>query len=227
MFTAFTLALGDAFAPTQRRALILSLVLALLLLAGLWIAATALVTAIHVSGLPGIDTFVHVFGSLAALVVAWLLYPAMTMLVLGFFLDRVIDAIERAHYPGQPPARRIGTGEAVASALRLALISLVLNLVVLPLYLVPGLNLVLYYVLNGYLVGREYFELIAMRRMDRPARRALWRWRRGELTLAGAIVAFLLSLPFVNLVVPLVGAAFMLHLFERLRSVAPARITSL
>jgi CysZ protein len=226
MFAAFSLALGDAFAPAQRRPLLLSLGLALLLLAGLWLAATALIEAIHVSGLPGIDTVVHVFGSLAALFVAWALFPAMTIVMLGFFLDQVIASIERAHYPGLPPARRIGIGEAIASGLRLAVLALVLNLVVLPLYLLPGINLVVYYGLNGYLVGREYFELIAMRRMERPGLRALWRWRRGQLTLAGAIIAFLLSLPVVNLVAPLVGAAFMLHLFERLRRAAPSRITS-
>jgi len=227
MLSALSLAVGDAVAPAQRRALFLSLGLALLLLVGLWLAATALIMAIHVSGLPGIDTLVHVFGSVAALVLAWVLFPAMTMMMLGFFLDQVVAAIERQHYPGLPPARRIGVGEAVASGLRLALFALVLNLVVLPLYLVPGLNLVLYYALNGYLVGREYFEIVAMRRMERRSIRMLWRWRRGQLTLAGAVVAFLLSLPLVNLAAPLVGAAFMLHLFERLRQTAPSRITSL
>lgn len=227
MLAAFSLALGDVVAPTQRRALLLSLGLALLLLCALWLAATALVMAIHVSGLPGVDTLFHVFGSLAALILAWILFPAMTMVVLGFFLDQVITAIEREHYPGLPPARRIGIGEAVSSGLRLALFALVLNLLVLPLYLIPGLNLVLYYGLNGYLVGREYFELIAMRRMERRTLRALWRGRRSQLVLAGAVIAFLLSVPLVNLVAPLIGAAFMLHLFERLRSTAPARITRL
>lgn len=223
MFAAFSLAVSDAFAPEQRRPLLLSLGLALMLFAGLWIAASALLAGIHVSGILWLDAVIDVFGSLAAFFLAWALFPAMTALVLGLFLERVVAAIERAHYPGLPPARRIGVGEAIGSGLRLAALALVLNLLVLPLYLLPGVNLVLYYGLNGYLVGREYFETIALRRMERRGVRALWRWRRGQLTLAGAIIAFLLSLPFVNLVAPLIGASFMLHLFERLRRRAPSR----
>lgn len=217
MLQAFSLAVGDAFAPAQRRPLLLSLGLALLLLVGLWIAASALLAGIQVSGIAWLDGVLHVFGSIAALFVAWTLFPATSTLILGLFLDRVIAAIERAHYPGLPPARPIGFGEAIGSGLRLAVLALVLNLAVLPLYLLPGLNLVLYYGLNGYLVGREYFALIAMRRLDRRGVRALWRWRRGQLVLAGAIVAVLLSVPLVNLAAPLIGAAFMLHLVERLR----------
>jgi uncharacterized protein involved in cysteine biosynthesis len=226
MLAAFTLAVGDAFAPEQRRALLLSLGLALLLLAGLWVAAAFLIDGIQIGAFAWLASAIHVLGDVAALVVAWMLFPAMTALVLGFFLDGVIASIERAHYPGLPPARRIGVGEAVTSALRLVVLACVLNLVVLPLYLLPGLNLVIYYGLNGYLVGREYFELIALRRMDRRAARLLWRWRRGSLLLAGVAIAFLLSLPFVNLVAPVIGAAFLLHLFERLRRAAPAGLTS-
>jgi uncharacterized protein involved in cysteine biosynthesis len=222
MPAALSLAVHDAFAPEQRRALLFSLGLALALLVLLWVASSALIAAIHVSALPWLDAVIHVFGSLAALFVAWTLFPAMTALVLGLFLDGLVASIERAHYPELPPARRIGIGEAIGSGLRLALLALVLNLLVLPLYLFPGINLILYYGLNGYLVGREYFTLVALRRMDALGVRTMWRRRRGPLIFAGAIIVLLLSLPFVNLVAPLIGAAFMLHLFERLRPRAPA-----
>jgi CysZ protein len=221
MFAAFSRALGDTFAAEQRRFLLLSLGLALALLVVLWIAASALIAGLHVSGISWLNSVINVLGSLAALMIAWTLFPAMATLVLGLFLDRVIASIERVHYPDLPPARRIGIGKAIASGLRLFLLALVLNLVLLPLYLLPGVNLVLYYGLNGYLVGREYFELIALRRMEPSEMRALWQRRRGQLVLAGAVIAFLLSLPFVNLVAPLTGAAFMLHLFEGLRRRAP------
>jgi CysZ protein len=221
MIAAFSRALGDSFAAEQRRFLLLSLGLALALLVGLWIAASALIAGLHVSGISWLDSVINILGSVAALVIAWTVFPAMTTLVLGLFLERVVASIERVRYPDLPPARRIGIGEAVASGLRLFLLALVLNLVLLPLYLIPGLNLLLYYGLNGYLVGREYFELIALRRLAPSEMRAMWRGRRGQLILAGVIIAFLLSLPFVNLAAPLMGAAFMLHLFEGLRRHAP------
>lgn len=217
MLAALFLALGDAFAPEQRRSLLLSLGLAFVLLAGLWIAAAALLAGAHVSGFQWLDTVIDVLGSAAALFIAWMLFPATTMLVLGFFLDRVATAIERAHYPGMPPARQIGIGEAITSGFQLVVLALALNLVALPLYLVPVVNLIVYYGLNGYLVGREYFETIAQRRLERDGVRAMWRRHRGKLILAGIIIALLLSIPLFNFIAPLVGVAFVLHLFERLR----------
>jgi CysZ protein len=222
MVSAFALALGDAFAAEQRRPLLLSLGLSLVLLAGLWAGATALLAGAHVSGVAWLDTAIELLGSLAALFIAWTLYPAVTMLVLGFFFDRVAAAIERAHYPELPPPRRVGFGEVIGSGLRLALLAVVLNLVLLPLYLFPGINLFVYYGLNGYLIGRGYFEAVALRRLEWRQVRAMWRWCRFRLIFAGAVVAFLLSLPLINLVAPLIGVAFMLHLFEALRRRTPA-----
>ena len=217
MWRALSRACGDAVAPAARRALLLSLGGALLLLACLWLGASALLAALHLTGFHWLDAVIDVLGGLAALFIAWLLFPAMSMLVLGLFLDSVIAAVERVHYPEAPPARRVGLGEALGSGLRLAFLSLFVNLLMLPLYLfLPGGNAVIFYGINGYLVGREYFESVALRRMEPRAVRSLWRWRRGRLTIAGIIITFLLSLPLVNLIAPLIGVAFMLHLFEAL-----------
>jgi uncharacterized protein involved in cysteine biosynthesis len=113
-------------------------------------------------------------------------------------------------------------GATVASALRLLLLAVVVNILLLPVYLVPGINLFVYYGLNGYLVGREYFELVALRRVDGAMAQVMWRRHRGRLILVGVIIVFLLSLPLINLVAPVIGAAFMLHVFEELRRRAPA-----
>ncbi len=217
MLRAFALAIEDAVRPAQRSALLLSLLLALALLALAWLGLTALLAGVRVVGISWIDGALAALGSLAALALAWLLFPALTLLVLGLFLDRILAAIEQQHYPALGPPRRAGLGAALMSALRILALTLVLNLLALPLYLVPAINFLVYYGLNGYLVGREYFELVALRRMDGAAARTMWRRHRGTLILAGMLVVFLLSLPLVNLVAPVVAAAFMLHLLEALR----------
>ena len=217
MVKGFFLAIGDAFAPAERRVLLLSLVGTFVFLVALWFGATFLLAALHVSGISWLDRVIDVLGSFAALFLAWLLFPATSMLMLGFFLDGVIASIEARHYPDLPPARRIGVAESIGSALRLALIALVLNLVILPLYLLPIANVVIFYGINGYLVGREYFEAVALRRLERAGLRSSWHRHRVQLVLAGIVIAFLLSLPVVNLIAPLIGVAFMLHLFESLR----------
>ena len=217
MLTALHLAIEDAFAPKERRALISSLALALLALLLLWLGATALLDHLALFGIAWLDTPLAILGSIAALVLAYLLFPAMTALMLGFFLDGVIAEIERRRYPALPPPRRNGLASVLMSTLRLFLLAVILNVAALPFYLAPGINLFIYYGLNGYLVGREYFELVALRRLEGRAARATWRRHRGRFILTGIVIAFLLSVPLVNLVAPLVAAAFMLHVFERLR----------
>jgi uncharacterized protein involved in cysteine biosynthesis len=74
-----------------------------------------------------------------------------------------------------------------------------------------------FYALNGYLLGREYFELVALRRLDESSTRALRKAYQGSIFLSGVMIAVLTSVPLVNLAAPVIATAFMVHLFESLR----------
>jgi uncharacterized protein involved in cysteine biosynthesis len=101
-------------------------------------------------------------------------------------------------------------------------LTILLNLLVLPVYLfVPGLNFFVFLGLNGYLFGREYFEVVALRRLEPDAARTLRRRFAGRVFLAGAAIAGLFAVPFVNLLAPVVATAFMLHFFEGLPRFEP------
>jgi len=157
----------------------------------------------------------------AIAIASFFLFPAVMASIMALLLDDIAQAVERRHYPELPPARPQPLGEAILGGLIFALVTLILNLLVLPLYLilvfVPPLNFVLFYLLNGYLLGREYFELVAVRRLDLPTTKRLRRDFRGRVILAGAVITFLLTIPLVNLVTPIIATAFMLHVFEDLR----------
>lgn len=166
--------------------------------------------------------------SVAGVLVASLfLFPAVMAGVMAILLDEVAAAVERKHYPGLGPARAQPIGEAVLAGLGFAAAALLLNLLALPLYLVllfvPPFNFFVFYLLNGYLLGREYFELVAVRRHSMATVRRLRRAFRGRVLLAGAVIAFLLTLPLINLAMPIVATAFMLHVFEDLHRRAEAR----
>lgn len=225
MLSAFLLACEDTAAPAQRRTLVLSLVLALAILFGLWLGATLLLGTEHPFHTAWLDAPLMLLGSLAALVLAWLLFPAVSIIVLGFFLDGLVARLAERHYPHLPPARSVAMGEFLGSTFGLAGLTIVLNLFALPFYFWPGINFFIYCGLNGYLLGRQFFELVAGRQFDRTARQALWRHHRGRLMAAGVIIALLMSLPFVDLVAPLFAAAFMLHVVEGLsRQLRPATV---
>ncbi|MBT5415490.1 MAG: hypothetical protein HOK81_12910, partial [Rhodospirillaceae bacterium] len=149
--------------------------------------------------------------------------PAVVGLASSFFLESVADAVEDRHYPALPPAREQPIAEAIVLALRFTGLVLVLNLLALPLYFIPPLNLFVFYALNGYLLSKEYYELVALRRLDRASARTVWRRGRGRFFVAGLLIAGLASVPVAGLLTPVVATAFMVHVFEMARQRAQRR----
>ncbi len=215
MIRALLLAFGQLSDPRARRVVwigVLSAALAYALLAGVvWWA----LFHTPLTGYGWVDGAIDLLGGLVVLLLAWLLFPATVGMVSSFFLDEVVDRVEARHYPFLPPPRHSGWVTEMGTALRFLALVLAVNIVALPLYLAaPGLNLMVFYTINGYLLGREYFELVANRRMDRREARALRRAHPLKPFSAGVIIAFLSSIPFVNLLVPVLASAFMVHVFQ-------------
>ena len=217
MFSAFAKALAQLEDPAFRRPIGWSLGLAALAFAGLWWAAWLVLRHTTITDWPWVDTALDVFGGLAAIVLTFVLFPGVVAALLSFFADRIITAVERRHYPGLPPPREQTIAEQVMLALRFLGAVVLFNLLALPLYLVPVVNALIFYGLNGYLLGREYFEMVAPRRLESEPRRELWRRRRLGFFLAGVAFAFFSTLPFVNLLAPALAAAAMTHLVESYR----------
>lgn len=162
-----------------------------------------------------LEGILDIGGTLAAFVLSWFLFPLISPLLFGLCLERVVSLAEETHYPHLPPPREVPLWEGICSAAALAGLMLLLNLLLLPFLLVPVIGLLPYYLVNGYLLGREYFELVALRRMTGPEMKAL-RKRQGLLILQGGVMMLLLfTIPFVNLIAPVLAASFMAHLFHR------------
>ena len=232
MFSALGKAFSQLSDPRVRRVLFWSLGLALVIFFTLWAGLGFLVTlggdglAAYVEGAGWgspwsdiADWIATLGGFLLLIVVSFLVFPGVVSMIVPLFMDQVAGAVEDRHYPALPPAREQPVSEMLGDAVKLGLVTVGLNLAALPFYLIflfiPGLNLVLFYLLNGYLFGREYFELVAVRRLDREEMKRLWLSRKRQFMLAGVVITFLFSVPIVNLIAPVVGTAFMVHLFQR------------
>ena len=151
-----------------------------------------------------------------------LLLPAFVGLIASFMLEWICRAVEARYYPDLPEARSQSITEAIVIGLRFAVILILLNILLLLLIFFPPVYFVVGWALNGYLLGREYFELVACRRLNHAEIRATRRSHGVATWLAGLVIAVIASIPIVNLFLPLFGTAFMLHTFERLRSVSKA-----
>jgi len=217
MLRSAILAIEQLFDRTTQRLVVRCVLLALATFVLLVVAVGAGLAVLQVTGIGWLDAALGFAGSGLALILAWLLFPVVVALTLNFFAEEVAEATERRHYPDLPPARGVSLADSALAAVRFTAVAVLLNLLALPFYLVPGANVLLYLALNGYLLGHEYFELVAQRRLPLDAVVALRRRRRGRIVLAGVAIAALLAVPLVNLVGPVLATAFMVHLFERWR----------
>jgi CysZ protein len=224
MAAAFARALADLSSPALRRIIGLSLGLAVASFVVLWIAVAIVIDHAALFGWRPLEWLADLLGALAVLLLSWLLFPAVATMAIGFFLDRIADAVEALDYPGRDPPRHAPIAETIATSLRLMGLTILANLLALPVYLLaPGINVFVFLGLNGYLLGRQYFEVVALRRFDPMATRAVRQRFAGRVFLGGVLIAGLFAVPLVNLVAPVIATAFMVHLFESLRRAEPAR----
>jgi len=217
MVGALFRAVGALGEQPMRRVVGLSLALAILIFAVLWLAIAALLYHTSFFDWRVLNWLVNLLGGLTVLGLTWLLFPAVVTLIMSFYLERVAAAVEATDYPERGPPRLQPLGEIVVITLRLTILTLILNLLALPVYLLfPGINIFLFLALNGYLFGRGYFEVVALRRLDVGEARAVRSRFAGRIFLGGVVIAGLFALPLVNLVAPVIATVFMLHIFEAL-----------
>ena len=142
----------------------------------------------------------------------------------GLFLDDVAEAVEARYYPGLPPADPVHWSTAVSDSLNFLCVIVAVNLIALILYFFVGpFAPLMFWIVNGFLLGREYFQLVALRRVGPAGARAARRRHMPQIWLAGTLMAAPLSVPILNLFVPILGAATFTHLYHRLEPPAPAR----
>ena len=151
-------------------------------------------------------------------ITALLLFPATFVLVASFFQEKVADLVEARHYPELPPANGAPLRTSVLAALRFFALMLTVNVIALPFYLallwLAGSGAFLMLAVNGMLAGREYYEIVALRRMPRMDMDASRRKNRGAYFITGICIAGLGLIPLVNLLVPVFGIALMVHVFH-------------
>jgi uncharacterized protein involved in cysteine biosynthesis len=157
-----------------------------------------------------------VLGSIGASLLALWLFLPVAAIIGTLYIDRIARAVERRYYPGLPPPRGASLGaqawDAISVGLRILLLSL-LGLVVA--LLLPGIGLLVAWAIGGYAIGRGLFVAVAMRRMPRAAAEALYRRARPTILAHGAIMAMATWLPILNLLIPVIGTAAMVHVLDQ------------
>ena len=154
-------------------------------------------------------------GAGTAFLSVYLFVPA-ALLVASLYIDRIADAVDRRFYPELPHPR--GAALAVQAWDGVVLGGQVLGLQILALVLLvllPGVGLVLGWIITGWAIGRGLFVAVAMRRMGRADALAAYQARRLTVLIQGAALAAASVVPVLNLFVPVLGTAAMVHVLNR------------
>jgi uncharacterized protein involved in cysteine biosynthesis len=236
MLDAAAQALSQMFSPPFRTVLVKSIGLALILivLIGIgsyhlfgWLAGAAEGWAENALGpnahgpLAVVAFVLALASSLGVVVGSVFLMPVVTALVASFFVDDIALAVERSRYPGEPEGKPLPLLRAVIEGVKTALLAVAIYLVALPFLLFAGFGAVIFFFCTAYILGREYFELAAMRYRPVAEARALRKRHQGTVFVAGLFIAAFVSIPIVNLATPLFGMAFMVHMHKRLSDAPP------
>ena len=227
IFASFFKALGQIGDPRFRRVMGLGVLLALALLAAVYAGFLVLINSfvpgsidlIFVGPITGIDALLG-WGSLFLMLglSVFLMVPVASAFS-GLFLEEIADAVEDRHYPGLPPVTPVRLGDSLVDSLNFLGLVIAANVLALVLYIFAGPFIpVVFWAVNGWLLGREYFTLVATRRLGREGAKALRAQNSGRIWLAGILMAAPLSVPLVNLVIPVLGVATFTHLFHRMAS---------
>ncbi|MGM4894796.1 sulfate transporter family protein [Tardiphaga sp. 839_C3_N1_4] len=247
MLVAAAKALSQILSPPMRSILWKSIGLALVLITVLavgmqqllnWAATSGGVWAESAIGsdyhtmINVLSWILSIAAGLGVVVGAIFLMPAITSLVASVFVDDVADIVEREHYPAERVGVALPFGLAITEGGKTALLTIAVYLIALPFVFFAGIGFVVFFIATAWLLGREYFELAAMRFRSPADAKAMRKQHAATVFTAGLFIAAFVSIPIVNLATPLFGMTFMVHMHKRLSGprselIEPGRVTKM
>ncbi len=160
------------------------------------------------------------FVALMFVMSVFLMVPVASAFV-SMFLDDVAEAVEDRHYPSLPKVDGVPLRDGIIDGISAMGVLIAANIAALLLTLIfPIAGLPVFYAVNGFLLGREYFTVAAMRRLGRAGAVQMRKKHGATIWMAGVLMALPLTVPILNLIVPIIGAATFTHLFHRLQAKA-------
>jgi CysZ protein len=224
-------ALGQILSPPLRAVLWKAIGLALALIVVVAIVLNRLISLLLGAGSAAVENGLGPHAHMPATVLGWvlsiaaglgivvgsvMLMPAVTAFVASFFADEIADEVEREHYPTDPRGVALPLWVAVIEGGKTALLAVAVYLCALPFLLFAGFGVVIFFLATAWLLGREYFDLAAMRFRPPDEAKAFRKHYAGTVFAGGLLIAAFVSIPVVNLATPLFAMSLMVHVHKRL-----------
>jgi len=221
IFDAFLKALGQMGDPRFRRVLLIGVGVTFALLAGVtWGVQLVLPDTVSLpwfGEIGWLSSLLSGFILISMIGMSMFLMVPVASLFTGLLLEQVADAVEAKHYPQLPPANKVVFSDALIDSVKFLGLLIVVNMLAVVIYLLSTIMApIVFWMVNGILLGREYFQLVAMRRLGRKGANELRKKYRFTIWMTGFLMAVPLSLPLINLFIPVMGVAVFTHIFHKL-----------
>jgi CysZ protein len=215
MFASARKALAMIFDPAFFRVVLISVILTVLLFAALFAGAEYLVTQLPTLGSPWVNKALEIVTPVLGVLLVVSLGAPVAALFASLFLNTIASSVEKKYYPADPRASGAPVVSSLFLALRFTGLVLAVTVALLPFdVILPGVGSAVTLVADAWLLGREYFELAALRHMSKGAVDAMRKRHRFAILGAGLVIALLSLIPGADLVAPLFGAGLMVHVFK-------------
>ena len=223
---AISKSLSHLFSKPLRSVLRKSIGLTIAMFVGFWFVLQAANAAFLAPLLAGYEwasiMLTWVLGAGLIIGMGFLIAP-VTSVFAGVFLDEIADEVEERHYPHDPKGVPLALSQSIGITARFLGLVIIGNLIALILVLFLGLGVLIFFLLNGYLLGREYFQFAALRHRSMEEVTALQQRHGGEIFLAGLAIAAVLTIPIVNFLTPLFAGALMVHIYKGIEAKSAQR----
>ena len=223
MINLFLISVSQLPDPAFRRVIIKSILLSVLVFIFLAIIVWFVLSETNFFTFWVFEAFADMFGGITAIVISWLLFPTLASFFITVFLEDIVEAVESRYYRNTLLEKINNPSATLIISLRFTAIALFLNILAIPFYFFtiwfPPLGIFVFYCLNSYLLGREYFELVALRHIKLKDISSIRRSNSWQLFLFGSVTTFLFTIPIINFLAPILGVAGMTHFFRKLPTI--------
>ena len=190
--------------------------LTVLLLVVVWIGLQSGLAAFLVLPYPWLETALNFLAGIGSFILMGFLVAPATAVFAAIFQDEIAEKVERQSFPHERPGEALPIGRSVYLAVKFVTLVILVNLIALVLLLVPGVNIVIFFIANGYLLGREFFEFAAYRFHNEEEVKQLRARHGATIFMGGLIIAGLLAVPLLNLLTPIFATIYMVHVHKAL-----------
>ena len=215
MIEAAIRSIRDVLSREFRGVLWKAIGLTLLLFVAIFVSVELLLSLFSGVPWPWLTTVISIVTGLGLIAAFFFIMAPVTAMFAGIFLDQVAERIELRDYAQDPVGQPLPVMTAILTGLQFALVVLLVNLATLPTFFL-GIGAAAMVGANAYLLGREYFTMVASRHMSLEEAQTLRRDNAARVFAAGLIPAALAVVPFINILVPIFSTAYFVHIFKQI-----------